>query len=434
MSITTDHRPTAEEEAQRDQTAAHEAAPAGGPGWTPPGTPAKSPRPYRKAGFVALIILGLAAAGVAVTVLATGGKQKLTTEQLIAQATKSVVRIEGRQPGGTAGGSGVVVDARRRLVLTNYHVVAGMSALHAQVGNNTTTSTPVRLVAASPSDDLAIVQLVNDVPGLRAMPSGRSSALRPGDQVIVLGFPGSAQSTLTGGETSTGQSSTVISNTGTVSQTDIQSAADPSLPAYQHLIVHQAPVNPGNSGGALLNQNGQLVGINTLGGNSTQGQYYSIAIDYAKTIIGDLENGVSTGYVGWSLVQVSYRDSNLKAELTQLYGNEGASSSFAGDAATVVADWMQQNGVTGMYVTGEDPGSAADKSRLPVGALITQINGVGVNSVADVSGIVSSATPGQALHVTDIALGDVRDPQFAAIQIAHNQDPTLVTDVTVPKH
>ena len=172
----------------------------------------------------ALLVVGVIAA-----VALSGGSSKpmpkpkpkpkvLTAEQLIANATPSIVRITGSE----AAGSGFVIDARHELVLTNAHVVIGNSALTAQVGNDTASSTPLQVVAASPCDDLAIVRLTIPVPGLKALPLGSSASVRPGDTVTVLGFPGSFQTTPGSQQTGTQQSSTVVADTGTVSQVDIQ--------------------------------------------------------------------------------------------------------------------------------------------------------------------------------------------------------------------
>jgi serine protease Do len=83
-------------------------------------------------------------------------------------------------------------------------MVDGNSAFRAQVGNDTTASTPVRVVATDRCDDLAVVKLVNPVPNLRAVALGSAASVSPGGQVIALGFPGSAPSSLRGQQTATG--------------------------------------------------------------------------------------------------------------------------------------------------------------------------------------------------------------------------------------
>lgn len=397
----------------------------------PVGQPAGGKR--RRKGLMAAIGAGalLVVGGAVAIVVSEGNSPKPgppPPKQVIATATPSIVRIEGKQ----GGGSGVVIDAAQQLVLTNAHVVDGNSAFTAQVGNDTTTSTPVRVVATDPCDDLALVKLVNPVPNLRAVPLGSAASVSPGDQVIALGFPGSAQSSLQGQQTATGQSETVIANTGTVSQTGVQSATDPALPTYQDLIVHQAPINPGDSGGALLDQYGHLIGINTLSGASTQGQYYAISIDYAKRLIPELESGQSQGALGWELEPLSSTDPSLAQELIGFYGSEGFGQSTA--VTTVgnqVASYLQQNDDSGVLVTGEDSGSPADKSNLNVGDLITSINGNPVHSFSDVCQNIQSATPGQTLHLNVLNVGDFNDTNQFVTKL---QDPNLDADITVPAH
>jgi S1-C subfamily serine protease len=395
-------------------------APAGG------GTGGPSRRTMAIVGGVVVII------GAVVAVIALsggGGKKQLTQEQLIAQSTPSVVRIQG----STGGGSGVVIDAQRQLVLTNAHVVVGNDALKAQIGNNTTASTPVQLVAASPCDDLAVVKLVNNVPNLKALTLGTSATVRPGDTVTVLGFPGSFQNAPGGGQSGIGQASTVVANTGTVSQVGVQASPDPSLPTYQSLIVHQAPTNHGNSGGPLLNQQGQVIGINTLGNPDNQGQYYSISIDYAKRLLPALEAGHSHGLLGWNLMQLSARDPNLNTELNNLYSNDPPFASNASTLANDATRFLQANPpTTGMYDGGDQPGSPADSAHTS-GFLIYKINGTPVQSLTDVCDIVNSASPGQTLRITNYNIDSGNDAsQLSAELGASGGNPNYSTDLKVP--
>ena len=261
-------------------------------------------------GLLAASAIGLLVAGCG------GGGTKLSQQQLIKQATPSIVRIEGSEGGGT----GFVIDAARQLVLTNAHVIAGKNAsLKAQVGNETATTTPVRIVGVSPCDDLAVVKLVVTVPHLKALPLGTNAKVSAGDQVTVMGFPGSLQS-----GSGVGQAATVVPNTGTVSQTNIQVNTnssepnfEPDLPAYQSMIVHQAPVNHGDSGGPLLNANGEVIGINTLTNEGrAQGQFYAIGINYAERVLPDLKAGKSHAYLGWDLEQLNGQNPSLRTQLT----------------------------------------------------------------------------------------------------------------------
>lgn len=359
-----------------------------------------------------------------------GGAKKLTTQEVIKQATPSVVRIEGNEGGGT----GFVIDASNQLVLTNAHVVAGKnSALKAQVDNETATTTPVRIVGVSPCDDLAVVKLVNTVPNLKALRLGTKAKVAPGDQVTVMGFPGSLQS-----GSGVGQAATVVPNTGTVSQTNIQVNTnssepnfDPDLPSYQSMIVHQAPVNHGDSGGPLLNAAGEVIGINTLTNEGqAQGQYYAISIGYAERLLADLKKGKSHAYLGWDLEQVSGHSSHTAEQLLARFEHSPYSSD-ATHLAEVTASYLAADPpTTGMYDSGDQPGTVAGEEELE-GKLILSINKTPVTSVQDVCNILGSASPGQKLHIDEIHLTSGEDVKQIA---AGEAKPSLyVTTLKMPK-
>jgi S1-C subfamily serine protease len=381
----------------------------------------------------------LAGAGVAISVALSGHHPAPppppphpTLQQVIANAEGSVVRIEGND----GGGSGFLVgNPSLGLVATAAHVVEGdRASLKAFIGNNSGTSIPLQVVGVDPCDDVAILRLAHPVPGLRTLPLGSSGALRSGDTVVALGFPASAQSSLTGAQTGTGQSNSVVSTPGAVSQPDISSAVDPNYPTYQHLITTTAPINPGNSGGPLLNTNGQVVGINVLSGANTQGQFYAEGIDYVSTLLPALEAGSESSDIGWQLVHVSGQNANLAQELAQFYVAQGApANATTSSVANSVAGYLQAHQASGMLVTSEDSGSAADKSNLNVGDLIVNVNGAAVQSFSDVCQTVQTASPGSTLRVGALNVGDISDPnQFVTVLDAKGENPELLANVRVP--
>jgi S1-C subfamily serine protease len=318
-----------------------------------------------------------------------------STAQVIARASKSLVRIQGKD----GAGSGFVVDAARQLVLTNAHVVDGNPGLKGYVGNDQATTTPIQVVASSPGDDLAVVKLVDPVDGLQPLTFAHSSSVAPGDSVIVLGYPGDLEN----GNVQDfiqGQSTTVTSNTGTVSAVNVVAALDPSLPTYRDTIEHQAPVNHGDSGGPLLDTQGQVVGVNALGSDGeTQGQYYAIASDYVQRILPRLEAGTSTDDIGWNLYPISYQDPDLPQEFLNLWQSDPRAYNLGPDVADAAAAKLQDDQSEGLYVTGIDPASAADKAGLDQGDLLEAIDGHPVATVQDVYDIVESAAPGQVLKL-----------------------------------
>ncbi|MFN8161957.1 MAG: S1C family serine protease [Solirubrobacterales bacterium] len=309
-------------------------------------------------------------------------KQALGPEQIVAKAKPSVVRLQGETSRGggveTVGGSGVVIDAKKGLVLTNEHVIAGVTGLTATVLDK--TDVPARIVASAPCDDLAVVELTEVPSGVRQMALGNSDALRPGAQVTALGYPESVQNP---------EEETVVSTTGSVSAVDISTQISPTLPNYPSLIQHQATINPGNSGGPLVNKFGELVGINTLVYSGLRGevqnQSYAISINHVKPLLPDLEAGKSRADVGWQLAPVLlvpvsfYSDQITQGEATRYLATEG----------------YEKN----MFVLNVTPGSPVNKAAIHFGDLIQSINGTPVQTVGDVCDIVQSAAPGSALRV-----------------------------------
>ena len=354
------------------------------------------------AGAVGIVLAGCGGGGTTTGSGSPGPGTKLTQQQLIALITPSVVRIWGKE----GAGSGFVIDAQRQLVLTNNHVVAGNPGLQAQVGNDLASSTPVQVVATSPCDDLAVVRLTDPVKNLKPVTLGSSAAVRAGDHVTVLGFPGSFQSGPSSAQTgSGGQAQTVVANEGSVSVANVVATPDPSLPTYRSTIQHQAPTNHGNSGGPLVNDQGQVIGVNTLGNPDAQGQYYSISIDYAKRLLPDLEAGTSHGNIGWSLYPFGASDQTLESDLAGIYQADPNFQAGASDLAHQVAGYLQDNQINGLYVLGTDPGSPADTATpggIVYGDMVTSINGEPVAKVQDVCDLVNSAAPGTALRVTGL--------------------------------
>jgi S1-C subfamily serine protease len=328
-----------------------------------------------------LLALVLAACG------SGGGKKKasvLTPEQVFAQSKPGVVQITGKVPGkkGRQGfGTGFVIDAQQGLVLTAQHVVGGGSRLKARVAQNQIL--PIRILAQAPCDDLAIAKLASVPPGIKALPLGNSSTVKPGQTLIALGYPRSGG----GGTTS------VVSNTGTVSVSNISAAPDPSYPTYRSLIRHQVPINPGNSGGPLLNNHGQVVGVNVLGNTGAQNDNYAIAMNYAKTLLPDLKAGKSHDYVGWTLETTS--QANLAK---QFYINSPFNVKDSLLAARIV---RKQNGYRrALFVDNVDSGSPADNHGISFGSVITDIDGDSVTKVSDVCDAFQNHAPGEKVKVT----------------------------------
>lgn len=316
-----------------------------------------------------------------------GGSTKLTEQQVIQQSSSSVVQLIGTQGQNTVGGTGVIIDAKQDLVLTNAHVVSGVAALKARVLGQ--TEIPAQIVAQAPCDDLAIVRLRQAPAGLKAMQLGDSSTLKAGQTVTVLGFPETLDTS--------GAPQALIATTGNVSQPNTSASIDAGSIRYPSLIVHQAAINHGDSGGPLVDDQGKLVGVNTLtaagaGSGQIQGQYYSIAINHAKALLAQLEAGQNIADMGWNLTPI---DQNYIAK------------QFGASLGQQVVSFLNQNNDTrGLIVTGVDPGSAAAKGNITPGDYISKIDNAPVTSVQSVCDVVQSAPTGSTLSLTGRYLGD----------------------------
>lgn len=169
---------------------------------------------------------------------------------------------------GRGGGSGVLVS-RDGLVLTNSHVVAGADRLH--VTSMDGKRLPASILGDDPATDLALLRLESD---LEAPPAelGDSALLRPGQVAIAIGNPLGFSSTVTAG---------VISALG-------RSLAGRGGRPIEDLIQTDAALNPGNSGGALVDSQGRVVGINTAMIAGAQNICFAVASNTALHVLGQL--------------------------------------------------------------------------------------------------------------------------------------------------
>jgi S1-C subfamily serine protease len=306
------------------------------------------------------------------------GPKVLTAQQIRMVDGPSVVQVFGREGDSWSSGTGIVIDAQKGLVVTNAHVIAGLSSVRARYGNSEVAA---QIVGQAPCEDIALVRLVTKPPGLRSIKPGSSAHIVAGQPVTALGYPDSLQ------EASRARL-TITAGTVSVDGT-IRAAPSKSLPDYGALIQHQAPINPGNSGGPLVDKYGRLIGMNTLHntgeGGEVQGQAYAIAIDHIREILPRLERGENIAYVGWDLLPASYLSEQDLVDMGYRYVPDPAGK--------------------GLIVTGVDAGSPADRRGLEVGDYFDDIDGSSVDNVADVCQILQSRE-GQIIKVHGIDLAN----------------------------
>jgi S1-C subfamily serine protease len=285
------------------------------------------------AGAAALALIGI------VVFLATRGDGgKASPEAITADAKNRTVLIQAKIPGGMSGGTGFVLDAGEGLVVTNFHVVNGGSTISVGVDGDLRTA---KIAGAAPCDDLAVLK-VSDSSGMKDFPLGSQKDIQEGQQVVAVGYP--ANASLDDNLTSTaGVVSVVRSSFRAPSQEG---------PPYPNVVQTDAALNPGNSGGPLIDGDKKLVGVNTatltrVGGNPIQGQGYAIGVDRVKEVVRPLRSGHSVGWAGFGLA----------------FPHSKSGAKVPGVVAVPMGD-------------GADAAPASEA----LGALVTEINGAKVGS------------------------------------------------------
>ena len=285
----------------------------------------------------------LAFATVAVVLLVSGvlsgdddGDGGTDVADIVEQVTPSTALITSMRDGQAfAGGTGWVLDAEAGLIVTNYHVVNGGDGWSVAVDGD---EQEAEIVGAAPCEDLAVLE-VEDTDELVTLPLlDDQSSLRPGQNVVAVGFPGSASA-----------DSNLTTTTGVVSVVETEfDEVGIDTPHYENVIQTDAAINPGNSGGPLLDGQGRLVGVNTAvrtldsgGQRIIQGQGYAIGVDRVRDITDTLREGDSIAWTGLGLI------SSLTVE----------------------------NAPTGLIVAGAAPGTAGEDAFGDAQAVVTSIDG-----------------------------------------------------------
>ena len=270
-------------------------------------------------------------------------------------------QFHGQQPqgGGQGSGSGVIIAANGYIV-TNNHVIEKASKIEVVLDDK--RKFEAELVGADPNTDLAVLKVKAD--NLPFVKYGNSDDVKVGQWVLAVGNPFNLNSTVTAG---------IISAKGR--NIDILRRKDNM--GIESFIQTDAVVNPGNSGGALVNLNGDLIGINSAIASHTgsfEGYAFAIPSSLASKVVDDLlkYKVVQRALLG---VQIQEVDARLASE-------------------------KKLNTLNGVYVQGLTAGSAAAQAGLKMGDIITQINGVAVNTSSQLQEQVARFRPGDKIKVS----------------------------------
>jgi S1-C subfamily serine protease len=320
----------------------------------------------------------------------------MTASDIYAQLRPSVVQIiSTSNTGGGFGqqaqgeGSGIIIDTHGH-VLTNNHVAGGADTLEVKFSDG--TSAKAHLVGSDPGNDLALIQVEGATVKLSPATLGDSSAMRVGDSVLAIGNPFELEATLTAG---------IVSATGRTFNPGTGSRP------IANMIQTDAPVNPGNSGGPLLNCRGEVIGVVTALENPT-GQGVNVGVGFAvpsntaKRFLPDLLNGQTVnhpwlGVAGQDLTPALADQLNLSVS-SGVYLDVVTSGSPADKA-----------GLQGAFTSESDAGQSAAPAR--GGDVIVAVDGQTVSSIQQLAAYLDTKKVGDSVELSFVRGSDHKSAQ-----------------------
>ncbi len=274
-----------------------------------------------------------------------------------------IVNINGDIPEGTIAGTGMVLTSNG-IVLTNNHVVANTTSLTAQLAGRGPIYKAV-VIGVDPTQDVAVIQL-EGASGLPTTAFDLSGSLAVGDLV-------------TGKGNALGRNGPPVVAKGTVTSLDetiqVQDEGATIVETLDGVICFNAPIQPGNSGGPLLNAQDRVIGMDTAGSlsNATGASASwgcAIPITRAMTIAQEIRAGTASPYLE------------------------------SGHRGVLGVEVTARGGVSGAVVVGTTAGNAAASAGIVPGDVITQVAGLAVASVADFNHVMQDRRPGDGITVT----------------------------------
>lgn len=247
-------------------------------------------------------------------------------------------------------GSGIIIN-KEGYIVTNYHVIDGASSVTVTLPGG--KKVPSKIIGGDEDTDIAVLKI--DVENLPAAKLGDSSQVRVGDISVVIGNP-------MGEEFAGSVTAGIISA--------VNREIDTDTGTYKYLQT-DASINHGNSGGAVCNIEGEVIGISTMKLSSTEGMGFAIPINDAKPIIDEL---IKKGYV--TKPRIGIHIAYIDKQFSEIYGMP-----------------------TGAWVRYVEDGGPAEKAGIKVGDVITQIEGVTIDSNRVLKSIIRKHKAGDTITV-----------------------------------
>jgi len=260
-----------------------------------------------------------------------------------------------------SAGSGVIVDAKKGLVMTNHHVIDNATSIMVTLKDK--RQVKAELIGSDAATDIALLKIEED--NLTDVPFGNSDMAKVGDVVIAIGNPFGIGQTVTSG---------IVSAVG---------RSGIGMQGYEDFIQTDASINPGNSGGALVNSKGELIGINT-------------------AIIGPGGGNVGIGFAVPSNMAMAVM------EQLKTYGkvSRGQLGVTIQDLTPEIAEALELDGKDGALVTGVEPKSPAAKAGLEPGDVIVSVDGKELRGFSDLRNRIGLTRKGANIEISYVRNGE----------------------------
>ena len=297
-------------------------------------------------------------------------------------------RGRGVIPEQRASGSGVIISDDGYIV-TNNHVVDNADEINVTLSNKKTYK--AKVIGTDPSYDLAVIKV--EAAGLPFLVYGNSDDVKVGQWVLAIGYPLNLETTVTAG---------IISAKARSLGLNKDRSGDPAS-GVESFIQTDAAVNMGNSGGALINTDGRLIGVNSAIASPTgyySGYSYAIPVNIVKKVVDDLIKfgTVQRGFLGVRFVNAS--------DLTE--------------------DDKKRQGIPasaeGIYVTDVPTDGGAYEAGIRKGDMLTKVNGAEITNGAEMQGLISRQKPGDKVPITYIRNGNEKTALVTLKNKAGNYD------------